>query len=43
MAIAKTSLEHWAVLVAVVDEGGFQQAARKLHRRDGRTVVPDYL
>lgn len=32
MAIAKTSLEQWAVLAAVVDEGGFGQAARALNR-----------
>lgn len=32
MRTAKTSLEHWAVLATVVDEGGFQAAARKLHR-----------
>jgi len=28
----KTSLEQWAVLAAVVDEGGFAQAATALHR-----------
>ena len=31
-AIAKTSLEQWAVLAAVVDEGGYAQAAMALHR-----------
>ena len=31
-AIAKTSLEQWAVLAAVVDEGGYAQAAVALHR-----------
>jgi DNA-binding transcriptional LysR family regulator len=30
--IAKTSLEQWAVLAAVVDEGGFAQAAQALNR-----------
>jgi len=29
---ARTSLEQWAVLAAVVDEGGFAQAAEALHR-----------
>ncbi|HEY3786427.1 MAG TPA: LysR family transcriptional regulator [Steroidobacteraceae bacterium] len=28
----RTSLEHWAVLAAVVDQGGFAQAAASLHR-----------
>jgi DNA-binding transcriptional LysR family regulator len=32
MAIPKTSLEQWAVLAAVVDQGGFAQAAQTLHR-----------
>jgi DNA-binding transcriptional LysR family regulator len=32
MALAKTSLEQWAVLAAVVDHGGFAQAAAALHR-----------
>ena len=32
MAIPKTSLEHWAVLAAIVDHGGFSQAAEALHR-----------
>jgi DNA-binding transcriptional LysR family regulator len=32
MSIAKTSLEQWAVLAAVVDEGGFAQAAHTLNR-----------
>jgi DNA-binding transcriptional LysR family regulator len=31
-ALAKTSLEQWAVLAAVVDEGGYAQAAAVLHR-----------
>ena len=30
--LAKTSLEQWAVLAAVVDEGGFAQAATALNR-----------
>jgi DNA-binding transcriptional LysR family regulator len=30
--LAKTSLEQWAVLAAVVDEGGFAQAAVALNR-----------
>ncbi len=30
--LAKTSLEQWAVLAAVVDQGGFAQAAEALHR-----------
>lgn len=32
MAIAKTSVEQWAVLAAVVDAGGFAQAAQALNR-----------
>ncbi len=32
VALAKTSLEQWAVLAAVVDEGGYAQAAAALHR-----------
>jgi DNA-binding transcriptional LysR family regulator len=32
MALAKTSLEQWAVLAAVVDAGGFAQAALVLNR-----------
>ena len=32
MAIAKTTLEQWAVLAAVVDAGGFAQAAQTLNR-----------
>jgi DNA-binding transcriptional LysR family regulator len=32
MSIAKTSVEQWAVLAAVVDEGGFAQAATALNR-----------
>lgn len=32
MALAKTSLEHWAVLAAVIDRGGFAQAAASLNR-----------
>ena len=32
MAIAKTSVEQWAVLAAVVDTGGFAQAAQALSR-----------
>jgi len=32
MALAKTSLEQWAVLAAVVDHGGFAQAAAALNR-----------
>jgi DNA-binding transcriptional LysR family regulator len=30
--LAKTTFEQWAVLAAVVDEGGFAQAAAVLHR-----------
>lgn len=32
MALARTSLEQWAVLAAVVDRGGFAQAAAFLNR-----------
>ncbi len=32
MAMTKTSLEQWAVLAAVVDQGGFAQAAAALNR-----------
>jgi DNA-binding transcriptional LysR family regulator len=32
MALPKTSLEQWAVLAAVVDQGGYAQAATALHR-----------
>jgi DNA-binding transcriptional LysR family regulator len=32
VALAKTSLEQWAVLAAVVDHGGFAQAAMALNR-----------
>lgn len=32
MGLPRTSLEQWAVLAAVVDHGGFAQAAEKLHR-----------
>src|SRR3974390_187943 len=32
MALPKTSLEQWAVLAAVVDAGGFAQAAAALNR-----------
>jgi DNA-binding transcriptional LysR family regulator len=32
MALAKTSLEQWAVLATVIDKGGFAQAAESLHR-----------
>ncbi|VEB42274.1 chromosome replication initiation inhibitor protein [Chromobacterium violaceum] len=28
----KTTLEQWQVLRAIVEEGGFAQAAEKLHR-----------
>src|SRR5882672_671579 len=31
-AVAKTSLEQWAVLAAVIDSGGFAQAALALNR-----------
>ena len=32
MAVPRTSLEQWAVLAAVVDQGGFAAAAAGLHR-----------
>jgi DNA-binding transcriptional LysR family regulator len=32
VALARTSLEQWAVLAAVVDEGGYAQAGATLHR-----------
>jgi DNA-binding transcriptional LysR family regulator len=32
VAFSKTTLEQWAVLASVVDEGGFAQAANVLHR-----------
>lgn len=32
MTLPRTSLEQWAVLAAVVDQGGFAQAAQALHR-----------
>jgi DNA-binding transcriptional LysR family regulator len=32
MGPPRTSIEQWAVLAAVVDHGGFAQAAEKLHR-----------
>jgi DNA-binding transcriptional LysR family regulator len=32
VSLAKTTLEQWAVLAAVVDEGGFAQAASALNR-----------
>lgn len=32
MSIPRTSLEQWAVLAAIVDHGGFAQAAEALHR-----------
>lgn len=32
MRLPKTSIEQWAVLAAVVDHGGFAQAAGRLHR-----------
>jgi DNA-binding transcriptional LysR family regulator len=32
MVMAKTSLEQWAVLAAIVDQGGFAQAAEALNR-----------
>ena len=30
--MAKTALEQWAILAAVIDEGGFAQAAEALHK-----------
>jgi DNA-binding transcriptional LysR family regulator len=30
--LARTSLEHWAILAAVIDHGGFAQAAEALHK-----------
>jgi DNA-binding transcriptional LysR family regulator len=32
MILPRTSVEQWAVLAAVIDEGGFAQAAAALHR-----------
>ncbi len=32
MTPPKTQLESWAVLAAVVDEGGFLHSANKLHK-----------
>jgi len=32
MSLPRTSLEQWAVLAAVVDQGGYAQAAATLHR-----------
>src|SRR5580658_8225839 len=32
MSLPRTTLEQWAVLAAVIDRGGFAQAARLLHR-----------
>jgi len=32
MQIPRSSLEQWAVLAAVIDRGGFSQAAQQLHR-----------
>jgi DNA-binding transcriptional LysR family regulator len=32
MSLPRTTLEQWAVLAAVVDQGGFAQAAQVLHR-----------
>jgi DNA-binding transcriptional LysR family regulator len=32
LSIAKTTLEQWAVLASVIDEGGYAQAAAALHR-----------
>ena len=32
LPLARTTLEQWAVLAAVVDEGGYAQAATALHR-----------
>jgi DNA-binding transcriptional LysR family regulator len=30
--LARTSLEQWAVLASVIDDGGFGQAAQALHK-----------
>jgi DNA-binding transcriptional LysR family regulator len=45
MNLSKTTVEQWEVLAAVVDEGGFAQAAAALHRsqsvvRDSGTLHP---
>jgi DNA-binding transcriptional LysR family regulator len=32
MSLPRTTLEQWAVLAAVIDQGGFAQAAQALHR-----------
>ncbi len=32
MSLAKSSMKQWAILAAVVDHGGFAQAAAMLHR-----------
>lgn len=32
MRIPRSSIEQWAVLIAVIDDGGFAQAAKKLNR-----------
>src|SRR3984957_17236493 len=32
MSLPRTTLEQWAVLAAVIDRGGFAQAAASLHR-----------
>jgi DNA-binding transcriptional LysR family regulator len=32
MALNRTSLDQWSILAAVVDEGGFAQAAQALHK-----------
>ncbi len=32
MSLPKITLDQWAALVAVVDEGGYAQASRRLHR-----------
>ena len=32
MSLPRTALEQWAVLAAVIDRGGYAQAARALHR-----------
>ena len=31
-SLPKTSLEHWSIFAAVVDHGGFSQAAAALNR-----------